>query len=297
MDKIVLTVLEATLTLYPQAADGTPITQSPVWFGAAAERLRMTESWMVVQTTPSGAPCPINHPLISRHEVRIGRIWMLNASLDDFVPTSGQYVLDIVWVDERTGWWKRRTYYGVTIRERDVQSEGVMESNDEQVFDAQDYGSACGFGAQTPVPAAVVCLWWIGENGTVPLYDYDSNLGLFTEVIPGMARNLAQAANTPFLAQFFGQSSPAVFIAQNGMVNVSGMVEGVPDNSAIPRIDFTIGGKRVASIDSMGVLYGSNLIEGVPAADSGGAFVLSGGTGPALIIGRSGVVFGDLEEA
>ncbi len=51
METILFNLLEATATLYPANADGTPQLGSPIWLGADVENLRGAERWLKPITT------------------------------------------------------------------------------------------------------------------------------------------------------------------------------------------------------------------------------------------------------
>ena len=178
INTIVLNLLEAQVTLYAAQADGTP--GQAIWSGQVAEKLSVRERWLVVQTRPTGAAYPVNHPLVPTYEISIDRVWALPLSnLIGFQPGAGNYVLQVVWTDEDSGKWHRRTFYGVTISARSFAPQSIeSEFVDGQEFAAQyfvaDSGNAWTSPGAVPAPAAVV--YWNGPDAPsgVALYNYDA---------------------------------------------------------------------------------------------------------------------------
>jgi len=315
METICLNLIEATVTLYPANADGSPQLGSPIWTGAAAENLRGTERWLKKQTTPSGARYPVNHPLVAQYEVNIGRLWVLAltaAGVTDWQAAYSQYVLDVAWVEEETQEWHRKTFYGVTISEhgweaRDVEN-GLMEN---QMFEAQ-YMVATSGGAPlpdvipAPLPYRVV---YQDVNGSVLLYTYDATTGLFTAQAATTGR--ATIANSPFAIQFAGDTLPVVLAAGNSLVypyvaayrstntyrqnalQVSnGIYAGSPAAGDLPRLDFYYGEQRVFAVTHSGV-FEVDYIEGPcgrpPLGSTPGYGALGGGDALVAVFTRGNV--------
>ena len=55
LNTIVLTLLEAVVTLYPANADGSPQLSSPLWLGVKTNGLAVRDRWITVETRPTGA--------------------------------------------------------------------------------------------------------------------------------------------------------------------------------------------------------------------------------------------------
>lgn len=268
-------LLEATLTLYPAAADDTPVTASPVWFGTCANDLRLAERMIVRQTMPGAAPFPRNHPLVATHEINIGRVWTSREpSLDDYTPATSRYVLDILWEAEDFDGWRRRTYYGVTAKSYDLASQERIQMNSEQAFDAEYYSQSSGTGAAPALTSTLpyTVIWVSTAEPPLVLYDYTASTDAFVERLAGQAATRATVLITPTLdaltVNFTGGTGNALVLANTQTTTVGGVIEGVPTTANLPRLDFMYGPTRVASVDKLNNLLVETLVEANATAGS-----------------------------
>ena len=146
-----------------------------------AERLTVREQWVMLETRPSGAAYPIKHPLVPQYEVSIDRVWALPLNnLAGFSPTNQTYVLEVIWTEEDTQQWHRRTFYGVTIASRSFGAQNIeSEFVDGQEFAAQYVLVDAGGASYPPQPVVAMPLvvFWSGSDGYFPLYTYDTLSG------------------------------------------------------------------------------------------------------------------------
>jgi hypothetical protein len=207
MNTICLQLLEACITLYPANADGTPQLSNPIWSGAPAENLRLIERWLKKRTTPTGSLYQIGHPLVPVYELTIDRVWVLQLTASGPLGWNvdyEQYVLDMVWTDQETYQWHRKTLYGVTINERNWDARDVEHGFIEgQSFDGQYVVTSGGAPAtQAPVisPTLPYLVYHTDGTQTILLYAYDPDTGLFTAQTD--TTNLATITTNPFSIQF-----------------------------------------------------------------------------------------------
>ncbi|MGN6556226.1 MAG: hypothetical protein ACTHLW_21150 [Verrucomicrobiota bacterium] len=282
MNEICHTLLEAAITLYPADADGRPLVDFPIWSGAPAHQLTLTERWIKQQTRPTGARYPRNHPLVAQYEIAIGRVWALPLpNLLGFQSDGERYVLDIVWTDEDEGQWHRKTFYGVTLSERTQASpETDREFSDNQTFDAEYFVSAVGTGS---VPAIAddlpYLIRYVTAQGGRFIYSYNPATHAFTELVSGLAdqtavvgyisgagallynsetlysNSLAYRNEAAFRVRFSGADDDALRMRSDGTVEVAATASGAPARDSLPRVDFCYGGRRLASISRNGKLY------------------------------------------
>jgi hypothetical protein len=309
INQVVFDLLEATVTLYPANADGTPQLDCPIWTGAAAERLQARANWLREETHPSGAKHPHKHPLIAQYQVDIGRVWLVDAVLapTGFAPDYTRTVLDVVWVNEDTQQWLRKTFYGVTIagqewNARDVES-GLLE---DQTFEARYYTADSGT-LQAPIPPISNTLpYYVNytdASGTLLLYAYDPGTRLFTAQADTNGRAVISCAGG-FSIQFAADSqpvvattgvaslayrSPAVYRNANtyrqlGLAVNGGVFAGAPSPGVFPRLDFYYGPQRIATVTRAGIYEVDFDEESMPPVIPAGAFaILCGGSTVALI--------------
>lgn len=301
MNPFTLTLLEATVTLYPADGTGAPVVGSPVWTGIQAENLSIKEKWIKTETRPTGALYPRKHPLISQYEISLGRVWALNAvtglGVQDAQFGFGKYVLDILWTDEDTQNWKRITLYNVTVSDHNLASRSIDEGfTDDQVFDAESIVQTGGLAVTPPpvissqVPYLVV---YVAAFGSVNLLNYDPATQIFSEVTAGISTGRATLAYSPsnrsgtFDVTFSGAGSPALQVTGDGTVHPTSMIQGSPNSSHVPRLDFYYGSTRVASITAAGEFYAFQFAQGTPVTATG-QFQIYAGSALALTLAGPG---------
>jgi len=250
--------------------------------GQAAYVLTSADT-LVVQTRPTGAQYPVNHPLVPTYQISIDRVWALPLSnLVGFQPGAGNYVLQIVWTDEDSGNWHRRTFYGVTISSRSFAPQSIeTEFVDGQEFAAQyfvaDSGSSWSEPGDVPAPAAVV--YWNGPDGYFPLYNYASSGGASFILADGATTDgHARIAGDGSSITFDGASGPVLATTAGG-VTVGQLCDAYP--TAQPQLVFCAPGggtgptgQALAVVDTSG--FWCRVLSDAPsggALASGAAFV------------------------
>lgn len=276
LDTILLTLLEAQITLYA-TPDGTTLG-NPIWSGQVARGLAVREKWITVETRPSGARNPIQHPLVAQYEINIDRVWALPlGNLTGFQPTGQTYILDVVWTldplsgEVAGGSWHRRTFYGVTISERSFAPQSIeTEFADGQTFLAQYF--VAGSGAVGTIPAPVVArpLWvqWVSPaDGAMPLYNYAN--GLYTETVAGQAASRATIAADGSSITFAAGSVVALQTTANG-VTVPQLHDTYPQY--VPQLQFFQGANLLGVVTPWGVWARTIADGGVTAGGFGLAY-------------------------
>ena len=278
INHIVLTLLEATVTLYPADVTGAPVLNAPIWTGAPAEKLTVKERWRIKETTPTGARYGRKHPLIPDYEISLGRVWLLQqANLNGWHAGWQNYVLDVVWREEQTGDWHRRTFYGVTISERGLDDRNIDGGfTDDQVFAAQYFTPSSGAGSPPDVTSSLpYTVTYTGTNGVpVLLYLYDVTTHQFAAQTTTEGRATVGYAGVYFNAIFADDSAPALQAMRsaprayrtgqayrNNVVyrgGASGVLArslqtGPPPVGDLPRLDFYYGAQRVATLTRTGL--------------------------------------------
>jgi hypothetical protein len=290
MNPFTLTLLEATVTLYPADGTGAPVVGSPIWTGVAVENLSIKEKWLTTETRPTGALYPRKHPLVQQYAINLGRVWALNAvtglGVQDAQFGFGKYVLDILWTDEDTQNWKRLTLYNVTISEHNLASRAIDEGfTDDQSFDAESLFEDGGLSGTTPpaisleVPYTVV---YVTAYGSVNLYRYDPATQIFTEAVTGITSGRATLAYVPtdrsgaFNVNFSGPGT-VMHVSSDGVSHAGNLIQGTPNTTKVPRLDFYYGSVRAASITAAGELFAFQFADGTPTAGTGKFQIFAGG--------------------
>jgi len=288
--KVPFLLANATLTLYRTNAAGSPITATPVWFGACEEQIRIEERWITAQSTPAGRRYPKRRALVPQYQIGINRLWVQQRdALGDFVPTSEVYVLDVLWYDEEMVVWHRKTFYGVTIDSRTWQSTEVFELRDEQMFNAEYYTEVSGTGT-APGIAESLPLWvrWVGSDAVLALYTYDTGTNGFTAV--GVTTGRATAEYVPdqsgsFVVTFDGGIVALEVIGEEARVGA--ILEGAPGPAVVPRLDFMVGTSRVASVSANKDFYAFSAIDEDEPTEGLNTFRIQAGSDTVLVIGAT----------
>ena len=251
MSAILLNLLEARVTLYATQSDGS--LGAAIWSGQSAERLTVRERWIKVETRPTGARFPRQHPLVPQYDLSLDRVWALPLSdLVGFHPAPQIYILEILWTEEDGGQWHRRTFYGVTIDARNLASQTIeTEFVDGQEFQAQYFLADSGPGSAPPTPPVSVP-WrvvWSGLDGTWPLYSYDPATG-FTEQAGALASTHAVIAADGSRIQFAGASVPVLTTSATG-VSVADLHDQLP--ALGPQLRFLQGETLLAVVTPQGL--------------------------------------------
>jgi hypothetical protein len=276
INKTLLTLPEATLTFHPTKANGEPLLTKKLWTGYLENSLRIQEQWRVLDVRPTGSRALKHRPLAKSYQISIERPWVMTyPELKDFVPGRGPMVLDVVWVDEQTGAWHRNVFYGVTIRDRSRAAQDVESGfTDAQVFDAEYFIADSG-APDVPVPEISATLplivTWQGETGAAEIYKFNPATNLFEEFTAGAATGLATIEYDPDFATgdliitFDGEVAESLRVGVDGTI-LPAFITGGPVPGDLPRLDFTVGGKRIATLTKT-ALFAANLVDAaVPVA-------------------------------
>jgi len=209
-----LILATGTITLFTADLDGQPILTQPVWMGARAEGLQLSAEISEVEASRSGAPFDEYAQLSELHEIAIDRIWVLPLGPEagpgaerfvDYDLTRGRYVMKVFWIDERSGLWHERIYYGVQAKRYGLQSNGVIQFGSNQVFRAQYFlpgrGSSGNDGSLTPeTPVAFEMPVLFSHDEALVNGDYF--IGTYQFAAPvriGLTKVIGQAGGSPIV--------------------------------------------------------------------------------------------------
>lgn len=139
---------EAEVSLFYQAADGSAITGSPIWFGVEAQQMRMSKTRESFRQASTGARGVTTYQGNSIHRIEIGRAWVLPTEsgvngfqkviMREFVPARNQrFVMQLAWLDKETKLTHQRIYFGVVFESENLNSRGALEFNQRQSCSAE----------------------------------------------------------------------------------------------------------------------------------------------------------------
>lgn len=265
-NQLAFTLLEATLTLYLENADGS--RGAAIWSGAPAENFSQAERWLNVETRATGARHPRNHPLVAQYQIAIERVWALPlANLIGFQPTEQRLILEVIWTEEELQRWHRRVYYGVTISARSLRSRDIESGHqDDQEFLAEYFVPDSGNNSTVPAPVTSTPAFVIhrGANGiSTVIYSYAA--GVFTKLSDGSLATIAADGSTIQ----FGTDDPVVVTSADGLT-VPTLHDSFP--TALPRLEFYSGSLLVAAVTADGLWARSYADD---YTGGGGLFLLS----------------------
>lgn len=296
-DKITFIPGDATLALYGADASGAPVLSTPLWFGACHGRLRIVEQWIVVETRPGGITRPRRHPLVAQYEIEIERVWTLPRNgLADFRPQRGPYVLDILWEDEESGLWHRKTFYNVTPAARSLEGSAAdSPTDDSQTWQCEYYTEASGAGLPAAPSASLpLVVRWVGADGAVDLYDHVPGTWSFVERAGSPTTGRATLVYTPgdqsgvFEVLFASGSTVALRLTAAQILEVGSLIQGAARPVDIPRLDFIIGSARAASVTLAKQLFTFNVNEAAALLGGTSQFQMRGGSTLALVLQHTG---------
>lgn len=159
-DTVPLFLGEAEVNLYYQAADGTAIIGTPLWFGCVASQVRMDEARESFDVASTGARGISTYQGNSVHRIDIGRVWVLpvqnnppamESVMTEFVPARNQrFVLQFSWLEKQYKLVHQRLYFGAVFRSLNLNSRGALQFDQRQLLSATYMEqNACGTVTQT----------------------------------------------------------------------------------------------------------------------------------------------------
>jgi hypothetical protein len=258
----VVTLLEAEIRLYREAPDGSvDIGSAPVIIGSA-ERLRLKDGLIEVETRPTGTNHPRVHHLGEIHEISIERVWRLDerALVDYQLQLNQRYVLVMGWTEdvaERPVWYSR-TYYGVTDQTAEMEAQsrqGSLTPEHSLQWRAEQLVCDGGDGVyvfQEDQIDPEMYVQWVKGWETLRLFDYDTVNG-FTETSAGISGGRASISTAgDLLISIEGEAAMRV---EDGELVVGELIEA-PGIAAIdsPRLEFWRGSQRLATLSKDGRL-------------------------------------------
>ena len=135
---IPLQLLNAMVTFYRTDAAGNAFLQE--WMGGIAENLTLTETPKERILERSGAA----RGQARHEEVEYGieweSLWLHNGTAMPRIGRNVRLVAVIVWQEEESGAWNRRTYYGVTGRSQRIQTSPMFTESLRAEEMAEDTG-------------------------------------------------------------------------------------------------------------------------------------------------------------
>ena len=190
MREVPLLLYEAVLSLYPPAADGTPLRDRPLWWGAVANGLNLSSEFEEARMAGLGDRYQTAHHVDEAHTVDVDRTWLLPkfsapGQDRDFTPgRNTHYVMELVWAAPE-GVWYRRTYFDVTGRAASWASQGAaLHFSQRQSYRATHYEQDSDY-VQPPVHGSGVppTLPPVLPPGSVttPLLPDEQAVGFFRE--------------------------------------------------------------------------------------------------------------------
>ena len=153
MQSVVLSLAEARVSLHAEGADGLADPGAPIWVRVRVNGFKASGHPIVVETRPTGAAAPRQHPLALVWEIALQRVWAVEClpgdpfGVRDRSPLTGlapsqRCVLEAFFqtrVEEapQSQVWSVRRWYGVTLASGERGDQDGLALVDQWVFSAE----------------------------------------------------------------------------------------------------------------------------------------------------------------
>jgi hypothetical protein len=280
---------EADIAFYKEG------TTEQYWLGGCAQTLRLRKELTEFLSEVPGARYGRTFHVNEAHSIEIENVWLMKNDAVPFlmpeIPRNQRLTMVIVWLDEETGFWTKRTYYGVTAREQIV-SGGPMQN---LTLRAEYYVAESGEGefSLDPTSGAMAVLYVDGES-RIALYSYAAEVftALATEWIPSLAE-------ITVVADSVSVKIGGVLVLRATVDELSMKIldaAGGTSSSISPRLEFRIGDHLFFSLTKDGALIPGNAFE-LGALPTNDGFAFKDGSGNRLaVIAHDGVHAAQLGE-
>jgi hypothetical protein len=136
MPDTILTLPDATVSLFASNDAGTAAIGEALWSSARVQNMRMAYRFDEQETFPTGLPYAQTKHINERHEISIGQLWVQEATPFEMV-RNAFYVLKVAWVKQYGASPATdaiiadvsRIYYGVMPRNFDLSGDIEFAAN------------------------------------------------------------------------------------------------------------------------------------------------------------------------
>jgi hypothetical protein len=200
------------------------------------------------------------------------------------------YNMVVVWFDEDTLAWNKRTYSGVMGRSQRVGSDAFQNLS----FRAKRMVEISGFGTKPDlVPIAYAAVVYVNGNQKVTLYTYDVNTGVFTAT-PDRTDAFGKILVSADKVEIFIEGVLVATADATSMRMESIEAIGATYADSDPHLEFYLD-SRVASLSKSGGLFAPSINEDDVGLASATGFVLAAAARYAVLT-RQGVYAHEFEE-
>lgn len=247
---IPLQLLQADVTFYRTDAAGNALAQE--WMGGCAENLTLTESPKERILERSGDPRGEARHEEMDYTLEWEGVWLHNGRQMPRIHRNVRMVVVILWQDEESGAWNRRTYFGVTARPQRIQTSPMFSV----AFRAEDMLEDTGMGVAPSGPGSPrAILRYCDGFETLDVAAYHGDTGVWEALSDGeppVTLDFSQAGTIVLSIN----GTPAMGSDVNGAWVACAMMDcsGTPMRLMGPRAEFWLGLSRVAALTADGKL-------------------------------------------
>lgn len=274
---------ECEVVLYRADEQGRS-TGEVEWLGGCENKMQIGQGYAEERADRSGDPYARNQQLEEVHTIELEALWLsryesAGVIRNPVLARNQRFVAVLVWIDDETGVWHKRSYFGVEIGELSLSSENEY------------------FTQRTPMRAG----WFVPQNGRLPempgllpagggivryfssgaavdLFSYDFGTEQFTELSPSAGKFTIAGAGGGYVLRLLVGGVVALGIGSDGVAHVAALIaSGGSYASGLPRVEFFNGSLRVATLTAAGVLAVPSFFETATAPALTEDFVFSDG--------------------
>lgn len=258
-----------------------------VWIGGCAQRLTLNKTLTEAERQIPGRRFTEVDHVDEAHAIEIENVWLQDtAPLDPIMPELERgrvYTLVISWKDGETGYFNKRTYYGVTGQAQRVGPEALQNLT---------------YRAQRMVEWAADDLEVVYVDGAqkLILYSYNAETAGWVERHPDredLVPALAEIKTSAAKLEIFIANRRALLADSNGVAVKRLSAAGFNKLSVQPRLEFWVLGVTCATLTQEGWLAVGNAFESPStaalAAAAADGFPLAGEGDPYGVLGEGGL--------
>lgn len=270
MSETAFTQWECEMVVYRADEAGAP-TGEIEYLGGCENKLEIEQGYAEERAERSGDGYARNQHLEETHVIQLENLWLTRyrkESGEEFydsprIGRAQRFVVVMLWTDEESGVWHKRSYYGVQINPLNFNSSQEYFSQ-TATMRASYYVPDHGRRPEEPTlqPTSLAFVRYVTSSGSVDLLSYDFDARTFTALANPAGKVDLPGAGGGYLARILVGGVLALAIDADGVLLVKEIVAtGGSFTSGLPRAEFFHGNLRYASLTAAGLLAVPNFLE------------------------------------
>lgn len=267
---------ETDMVVYRADANGRA-TGEVVFLGGCENRMDIEQGYAEERADRSGDPHSRNQHLEETHVIQLENLWLSRyrneGGEERFdVPAVGRdarFVVVMVWEDEQSGIWHKRTYFGVQINP--LRFDSSQEFFSQNVLMRASYLIASNGrrpAEPTLTPATAGIIRYVTGGASVDLWSYDFEARTLSAQADPTGRIEFAGAGGGYLYRVYVGGELALAVHADGRLLVREIVAtGGSFTTGDPRAEFYNGSTRYATLTANGRLAVPNFLESADNPD------------------------------